>query len=230
MKSLITIAFGAAGLALASCSAPATEDTSTETVVNPGFAPIEGVATADYGLEKSHAFLTFKVGHGGGLSKYRVSFTEFDATLAFDPEDPEAASVSASINPLSVQTNYPGDYKAGHAESPYASWNEDLGRNPQWLNGDAFPTIEFVSTEVTRSSDNAGSVTGDLTFLGQTKPITLDVTYNGVGNAPWFGERDLLGFDASTSLVRSEWGMGAYLPLIGDEVEVTFSGEFLQAE
>lgn len=232
MKSLSIIAMGAAGLALASCGAPATEvpAETTETEIDPGFAPLEGVAAAEYGLEKSHAFLTFKVGHSGGLSSYRVSFTDFDATLDFDPENLEAATLSATVNPLSVETNYPGDYKAGHADSPYETWNEDLGRNPQWLNGDAFPVIEFVSTEIVRNSDDTGTVTGDLSFLGQTKPVTLDVTYNGVGSAPWFGERDLIGFDATTSITRSEWGMGAYLPLIGDEVEIIFSGEFLQAE
>ncbi|MDJ0920419.1 MAG: YceI family protein [Henriciella sp.] len=230
MTSLKSVAIGMAGLALAGCSAPVSDETETTPVAEPEFAPLEGITAADYALEKNHAFLTFKVGHGGGLSQYRVSFTDFDANLSFDPADPEAASLSVSINPLSVETNYPGDYKASHADSPYETWNEDLGRNPQWLNGDEFPAIEFVSTGIERSSDTAGTVTGDLTFLGQTNPVTLDVTYNGVGRAPWFGERDLIGFDASTTITRSEWGMGAYLPMIGDEVEVTFSGEFLQAE
>lgn len=230
MKILTSLTFGAAVLALANCSAPASEETATAPEADAGFAALEDISAAEYNLEKTHAFLTFKVGHSGGLSKYRVSFTDFDANLNFDPADPEASTLSVSVNPLAVETNYPGDYKAGHAESPYESWNEDLGRNPQWLNGDAFPSIEFSSTAITRTGESTGTVAGDLTFLGETKPITLDVSFNGVGNAPWFGERDLLGFDASTSLTRSEWGMGAYLPLIGDEVEISFSGEFLQAE
>ena len=75
-----------------------------------------------------------------------------------------------------------------------------------------------------------GTVTGDLTLLGVTKPVSLDVSYNGVANPPWFGERDVIGFDASTTVQRSEFGMAAYIPNISDAVTVEFSGEFLQDE
>ena len=81
-----------------------------------------------------------------------------------------------------------------------------------------------------RTGDLTGTVTGDLTLLGVTNPVTLDVTYNGVANPPWYGGRDVIGFDASTTLNRSDVGMGAYIPNIGDAVKVDFSGEFLQDE
>lgn len=174
--------------------------------------------------------MTVKVGHSGGISDYRISFTDFDGDLSFDPADPEASSLTFTINPLAVETNYPGDYKAGHAESQWESWNEDVSRDAKWLNADEFPEISFVATEITRTGDLTGTVTGDLTLLGETKPITLDVTYNGVANPPWFGERDVIGFDASTTVNRSEFGMAAYIPNISDAVTVEFSGEFLQDE
>lgn len=232
-----------AGLALVACGGADTSsepDTTTPTVTETTEAGIDtdsdlheklrGVSAGSFSLDKTHAFLTFKVGHSGGLSDYRVNFTDFDAKLTFDPAAPEASELIAKINPASVETNYPGNYKESHADSPYESWNEDLSMNPQWLNAGEFPEITFTTTGQSRTGDLEGRVTGDLSFLGQTKPVTLDVTYNGVANVPWHGEKDLIGFTASTTITRSEWGMGAYLPLIGDQVTVEFSGEFLQDE
>lgn len=232
---------GTSALALGACgggSDPATnEDAPTPpaeaevTSANAELHPLLAeVAAATYSLEKSHAFMTIKVGHSGGISDYRISFTDFDGDLSFDPADPEASSLTFTVNPMAVETNYPGDYKAGHADSQWESWNEDVSRDAKWLNADAFPEIIFVATEIARTGDLTGSVTGDLTLLGVTKPVTLDVTYNGVANPPWFGERDVIGFDASTTVNRSEFGMAAYIPNISDSVTVEFSGEFLQDE
>ncbi|MEM1086907.1 MAG: YceI family protein [Pseudomonadota bacterium] len=241
MKPRILMA-SVAGLALAACGGaetdtdttadtPATETETVATDTDSDLHPkLQGVAAATYSLDKGHAFLTFEVGHAGGISDYRVNFTDFDADLTFDPADPEASTLTATIQAAAVQTNYPGDYKAGHADSPYDSWNEDLAMNPQWLNAGEFPEITFTATGIDRTGDLEGTVTGNLTFLGETKPVTLDVTYKGTANAPWYGERDLIGFNASTTITRSEWGMGAFIPMIGDEVTVEFSGEFIQDE
>ena len=231
-----------AGLAVAACGGadtdtdataetPATEtETATLDSDSDLHPKLQGVAAATYSLDKGHAFLTFEVGHSGGISDYRVNFSDFDADLTFDPAAPEASQLSATIQAATVQTNYPGDYKQGHADSPYESWNEDLAMNPQWLNAGEFPEITFTATGINRTGDLEGTITGDLMFLGETKPVTLDVTYNGTANAPWYGERDLIGFNASTTITRSEWGMGAFVPMIGDEVTVEFSGEFVQDE
>lgn len=224
---------GSAAFALTACGSAAT-DSDIEAETPPAQAEAEmhpllaEVAAAEYSLEKSHAFMTVKVGHNGGITQYRISFTDFDGNLSFDPANPEGSSISFSINPAVVETNYPGDYSAGHPDSQWSSWNEDVSRDAKWLNADAHPEITFVSTGATRTGDLTGTVTGDLTLLGVTKPVSLDVTYNGVANPPWFEGRDVIGFDASTKLNRSEFGMAAYIPNIGDEVTVEFSGEFLQ--
>lgn len=233
LKTLIVSSAGA--IALAACGsasdAPAetsdAETTSAEAELHPMLAD---VATGTYSLEKNHAFMTVKVGHNGGITQYRISFTDFDGTLDFDPADPESSNLSFSINPMSVETNYPGDYKAGHADSAWESWNEDVSRDAKWLNADEFPEITFVTTAIERTGDLEGTVTGDLTLLGVTKPVSLDVSYGGVANPPWFGERDVIGFTAGTTVLRSEFGMGAYIPNISDEVIVEFTGEFLQDE
>lgn len=241
MNYIQTIATAAAaGLVLTACGGaetpsetPAAETTSAETPAEaPAALPekLAGAASGSYSLEKTHAFLTAYVGHAGGLSDYRISLTDFDAKLTFDPADPTASTLNVTINPLGIETNYPGDYKAGHEDSPYESWNEDVAKNPNWLHGDEFPEVTFTATELTTTGDYTGTMTGDLSWRGVTAPVTFDVTYNGTGNAPWFGERDLIGFDASTTITRSTWGSSAYIPNITDEVRIEFSGEFLQDE
>ncbi len=182
---------------------------------------LEGVAADTYQLEKNHAFLTAKVKHMG-LSQYFIDFTDFDATLEFDPEDPTASRLSVTIDPTGLDTQYPDPEKK-------QEWESELANEARWFNSGEYPEITFVSTGAEMTGEFTGKVTGDLTFLGVTKPVTLDVTYHGTANTPWFGDRDLLGFTATTTLTRSAFGMNAMVPNISDEVEVEFSGEFLQA-
>ncbi len=191
---------------------------------------LKDVASATYLLDKNHAFLTFKVTHANGLSNYRMNFSKFDATLEFNAKKPEASTITVSIDPTSVVTNYPGDYKVGHPNSSFETWDEDVIRNERWLNSDKFPKISFVSTSAVHNGNSTGKVTGDLTLIGVTAPVTLDVTFNGATNFQWLGERDVLGFNAVTVFKRSEFGMGAFVPYIGDEVTVEFTGEFVQDE
>lgn len=198
---------------------------------SPAFAEqtLEGVASDSYQLDPAHAFLTWTVTHNG-LSHYTVNFTDFDATLDFDSEEPTSSSIEVTINPLELETNYPADFKAGHPDSEFDSWNEALSKDDRFLNGDEYAPITFVSTSAEKTGEYTGTVTGDLTFLGVTKPVTLDVTYNGVTNLPWYGERDVIGFNASTTIKRSEFGMTSLESIISDEVTIEFSGEFLQDE
>lgn len=183
---------------------------------------LDGVASGLYELEKTHAFLTWTVKHNG-ISGYTVNFTDFDADLVFDAETPANSQLSVSINPTALNTNYPNADKK-------VEWEAELSNDGKFLNAGEFPTIGFVSTGVEQSGDFEGTVTGDLTFLGVTKPVTLNVSYGGVANPPWFGQRDVLGFTASTTITRSEFGMTSLAGVISDEVEINFSGEFLQAE
>lgn len=183
---------------------------------------LEGVASGLYELEKTHAFLTWTVKHNG-ISGYTVNFTDFDADLVFDAETPANSQLSVSINPAALNTNYPDPAKK-------VDWEAELATDARFMNAGEFPTISFASTSVEQSGDFAGTVTGDLTFLGVTKPVTLDVSYGGVANPPWFGQRDVIGFTASTTITRSDFGSTALGGVIADDVVIEFSGEFLQAE
>ena len=183
---------------------------------------LDGVASGLYDLEKSHAFLTWTVRHNG-ISGYTVNFTDFDADLVFDAETPANSQLSVTINPTALNTNYPDPARK-------AEWETEIANDARFLNAGEFPTISFVSTAVEQTGEFEGTVTGDLTFLGVTKPVTLDVSYGGVANPPWFGQRDVIGFTATTTLNRSEFGQNSMPGIVSDEVKIEFSGEFLQAE
>lgn len=183
---------------------------------------LDETAEANYSLDKGHAFLTWTVSHNG-LSGYTVNFTDFDADVDFNPANPVESALSLTINPVALETNYPDADKK-------IEWETELATDDKFLNGDEHPEITFVSTSVEQTGDNTGIVTGDLTFRGVTKSVPVEVTYNGTGNAPWFGERDLIGFDAVTTISRSDFGVTAMVPMISDEVVIEFSGEFLQDE
>ncbi len=244
MTTLTHLSAAAAGLVLiAACGAaeaPAAAERQAEPApASEAAAPIDAageataatlgdVAAGNYSLDRNHAFLGFYVGHSGGISKYRTGFGDFDADLNFDPETPENSTLSVMINAQDLLVHYPGNYKASHADSEFDSWQDDLTNNDRWFNADTYPQITFTSTSVTRTGPNTGEVTGDLTFLGETRPVTLDVTYNGLANAPWAPDQDIIGFTASTTIQRADFGMDALIPWIGADVKVTFSGEFKQ--
>lgn len=181
---------------------------------------LSGADKGTYSLEKNHAFLTWTVKHLG-LSDYTVNFTDFDAKLNFNPDEPTASTISVTINPLAIQTNYPDPEKK-------VEWETKLTEGDNYFNAGEFAEITFVSTSAGTTGEFTGQVVGDLTFLGVTKPVTLDVTYNGVANVPWFGQRDLIGFNASTTIDRTEFGLTANGSSVSQDVVIEFSGEFLQ--
>ncbi|MFZ4122325.1 MAG: YceI family protein [Caulobacterales bacterium] len=226
MKSGLLIAAAALVLA-AGCTptAPPAQDTATEAQVA---APVAITAPAgEYKLDKGHASLLFSVTHMG-LSNYTLRFTDFDATLNFDPANVAASTVSATINPASIESDYVGDYRATHQGSPYRSWDEELQKDEKFLNVAANPTITFQSTGITVTGERTGTMTGNLTFLGQTHPVTLDVTFNGEAQPPWLGGRSAVGFSATGSFDRSQFGMTHLVPNISDAVQLTLEVEFQQ--
>jgi len=227
----------ASALVLAACT-PAAETTVAAEAAAPAAevgapeaAPAAEVAlgqAAVYDIDPAHTSVTWRVNHLG-LSKYTARFKTVNATLNFNPQDLAANSVEVTIDPRSVETDFGGDYKGTHQDSPYASWNDDLGLNPGWFNASAHPIIMFKSTSATQAGPTTGTVTGDLTFLGVTKPVTLDVTYNGMVQMPWTPDQDRIGFSARTTLKRSDFGMNSNLEFIGDDVEIIIETEFLEA-
>ena len=140
-------------------------------------------------------------------------FNRVEATLEYDPEDPAAAKLSALIDITSIDVNNP-------------DFTETL-LGSSWFNAERYPQASFETTSVEVVDGNRASFLGNLTLLGITSPITLDIYFNGGANNMLTG-RYTLGFSASSRFKRSSFGMDQYIPAIGDEVELEVHAEFLR--
>ena len=203
----------------------ATTDTSGDTVTETETVTID-VPAGTYNVDPTHAFLTATVVHMG-LSHYTMNFTDFDASIDFNPDDLGSSQITLDITPV-VDVNYPADYKAGHADSPYESWPEALSQDTRFIGGSEYSEIKFVSTNAEQTGPSTGTVTGDLTFLGETRPVTLDVTYINGKESMWSPGQHIIGFDAKGTILRSDFGQTSLQGMISDEVEIDFSGEFTE--
>lgn len=174
-----------------------------------------------YKLDKTHASIVWKVNHLG-LSDYTARFTKFEADLRLNPTNLESSKIIVNIDPTSIKTDYP--------EPEKKDFDAQLINDAGWFNAAQFPKITFTSTKVEKTGDDTGKVTGDLTFMGVTKPVTLDVKFNAaLGNHP-FANKPAVGFSATGTIKRSDFGMTKYIPQIGDEVKLLIEVEFMYAE
>ncbi len=171
-----------------------------------------------YAIDLSHASIIWKVNHMG-LSNYPARFTKFDGTLKFDAAKPENSMVSVTIDPTSVRTEYPDKDKE--------DFDAKLASDKSVFNSTAFPKITFVSKSVTRTGRTTANILGDLTFLGVTKPLTLQATYNGSMKKNPFTGQAMLGFSATGKLKRSDFGMAKYIPTVGDEITLAIEAELM---
>lgn len=185
-------------------------------------APVAGNFTLDLG----HGRLLFRVSHLG-FSNYTALFTDFDADLVFDPENPESMSVTATVNVASLETHYP---------DPALDFNAVI-TGPDLLDAARFPEMTFRSTQVVLTGTNTADVTGDLTLHGVTRPVTLSVVYNGgYGSHPLDPGGARIGFSATGSLNRSDFGMPYGIPApgstmgVGDRVEILIEAEFINPD
>jgi polyisoprenoid-binding protein YceI len=172
-----------------------------------------------YKMDRAHSSLSWKVNHLG-LSNYTARFTRFDATLEIDPARPQSAKVVVTVDPRSIRTDYP------FTES--SDFDKDLGEGENFFNAKEFTRITFSSTRVERTGKTTARVTGDLTLLGITKPLTISVTLNGAMQHP-MAQAPALGFSGIAKLKRSDFGMTFMLPMVGDEVTLFIEAEFIKS-
>lgn len=221
MRSILPVV---ALLALAACSPQPAEKKAeapaaaapTATAPKP---PKADIPAGDYTLDKHHATLVFRVNHLG-FSHYTAAFADFDAKLHFDQNNAAASTLEATINPKSLTLPAP----------PEGFLTELTG--PQWLNAATYPAITFKSTKVETTGPDTGKITGDLTLHGVTKPVTLDVTYNGGYAGHPMDPHARIGFSAKGTFKRSDFGIAFGVPApgttmgVGDEVQVAIEAEF----
>ena len=197
---------------------PAEESASADFAPKPTEAP-----AGRYTVEKSHASLLFRVDHLG-FSMYTARFKSFDATLDLDPAAPEKASLVASVDAASIETDFP--------YPDMEDFNATLA-GPDWLDAAAHPQMTFRSTAIEMTGPDTARVTGDLSIRGVTRPFTLEARFNGgyKGFAP-YDPNARIGFSARGVLQRSAFGVSYGVPTpqsplgVGDDVEVIIEAEF----
>ncbi len=195
-----------AGLALSLAGAPAAlaQMPAPKVVTDPKSAP-----AGEYKLDPAHASATVKLAHMG-LSHYTMHFTRISGDYSFNPAHPDATKVSIAIDPKSIQTDDP-------------KFNDEIA--DKFLEAGKFPALAFTSTRIVPEGADKGLVEGVLDFHGVKKPVTLHVAYRGFVEMM---KQQRMGFSGEATFKRSEFGAGAYVPVVGDEVTVLIEVEFVK--
>lgn len=186
-------------------------------------APVQpAIPAGHYTLDKSHASLIFRVSHLG-FSNYTARFTRFDAQLEFDPAHLETAKFSGTVDPTSLETDYP--------EPDKLDFNAQL-EGSDWLDAAKHPQITFTSSRIEMTGEKTARIHGELTLHGITKPLVIEATYNGGYAGHPMDPHARIGFSAHTTLNRSDFGISYGIPEpgttmgVGDTVSVALEGEF----
>jgi len=170
-----------------------------------------------YQIDASHSEIQFSARHMM-VSKVRGTFEKWSGTVALNPEHPEQTVVDVTIDAGSINTR--DAQRDGHLKSP------------DFLSVEAFPTLHFKSTRVEVTSRDSAKLYGDLTIRDVTKPVVVDVEYQGSAKSPW--GTTSYGFSGSTKINREDWGLNwnAALEtggwLVGKEISIEIELELVE--
>ncbi|MGU3285121.1 YceI family protein [Methylobacterium mesophilicum] len=168
------------------------------------------IQAGTYAVDPYHTQVGWRVSHMG-LSNFYGGFSDVSGSLILDPKSPANSKLSVKIPVAAVTT-------------PVGKLTDEL-KGDQWLDAGKYPDMTFVSTKIAPEGKDKAKVTGNLTLHGVTKPVTLDVTLVGAGANP-LNKKYTVGFEATGTLKRSEFGVKTYVPLIGDDLHLTIAGAF----
>ena len=171
-------------------------------------------ASEKYVLDSSHSQIVFSYNHLGFSTTYGM-FSGFEGEIMFDAENPAASTVAVSMPVKSMITGW--EARLGHFMSDdfFAATDDEM--------------VTFTSTGIEVTGETTALITGDLTLNGVTKSVVLDAVLNQAGDHP-MAKKPWLGFNATTTLVRSEYNLGKFAPFVGDEVPLVISIEAMKAE
>ncbi|MDW4909950.1 YceI family protein [Streptomyces sp. ADMS] len=184
-----------------------TATSSVATAVSPGLAAVTG----DYTIDASHTTIGFVARHAM-VTNVKGSFQDFVGTLHLDGTDPANSTASLDIKMDSIETGSAD--RDGHLKSA------------DFFRTDEFPAMTFRSTKAESLGGDDYRITGDLEILGTTKPISIDLEFNGAAKDPFGNER--VGFEGKAEILRSEWGLtwNAALEtggvLVSDKIKLNF--------
>lgn len=174
------------------------------------FISLSGAAHAaeTYTLDSNHTNIDWRISHFG-FSNPSGKFTKAEGTLVLDEQNPAKSKVSVTLSPANLVTGI--DKLDEHLKSK------------DFFDVVQFPSAAFESTAVEVTGKDTANVTGNLTVRGVTKPVVLQVHLNKIGNNMM--NKKTAGFSATTHVKRSDFGMVAYLPGLGDDVQITIESE-----
>jgi len=185
-------------------------------LLTPSVEPqITQLEKGQYQLDPEHTTVLFKVQHLG-LSTYVGRFNDMSASLNFEPNKMAQSSLQAKVQTNSVDVNNKS--------------LEDTLRGDSWFHTEQFPEAVLKTLSVTPTDkDNQFQFNAELTLLGVTKPVTLNATFHGGANNMLTGFYTL-GFSATGSIKRSDFGMDQYIPMVGDRVDIEIYAEFQKVD
>lgn len=163
-------------------------------------------------LDDAHTRVGFSVNHLG-FSTTMGHFNDVRGMVNYDIKAPSKANMNFTIVTDSIDTNW--DARDAHL------------KKDEFFNVAKYPTMTFKSTNITFKNPQQATVTGDFTLLGQTKPLTLDVTLNKIANSPMTKE-PVIGFRATGVIDRAAYGMTAFASGITTEVPIQIDGELIE--
>lgn len=163
----------------------------------------------DYKIDPTHTATVFTWNHFG-FSTPSANFSDIQGTISVDNAKPADSSVNVTIPLASLNTNV-------------KALDEHL-KTPDFFDAEKYPNITFKSTKVQALGKNKYKITGNLTVKDVTKPVVLDAILNKQGEHP-MTKAQSIGFNATTSFNRSAFGVGAYVPNVGDKITVNITTE-----
>ena len=179
-----------------------------------GFCVSGAMALASgYEVDPAHSFVQFRIQHLG-FSWLYGRFNGISGEFTYAADNPEASEIAVEIDTASIDTN--------HAERDKHLRGEDF------LEVETYPKASFKSTKFTPNGDGGGTLEGELTLHGVTKPITLEIGKIGEGEDPWGGYR--VGFIGTTNLTRKDFGMEYNLGPAGETMELELGIEGIRKE
>lgn len=175
----------------------------------PAFA-----APVDYVFDASHTQILYSYNHMGFSNTYGM-FGGFEGKISFVAENPAASKVETEFAVSSLATGWPE--------------RDKHFLTADFFNAEANPMAKFVSTSIEVTGENTAKITGDLTLNGVTKPVVLDTVMNQAADHPMM-KKPALGFSATANFLRSDFNLGAFAPVVADEVTIRIEIEALKAE
>jgi polyisoprenoid-binding protein YceI len=179
-------------------------------------AGAKATAAERYDIDASHSGVVFGWNHFG-FSNPTARFDKIQGSVLLDKADLTKSSISVTLPLEGLDTGV-------------EKLDQEL-KGPDFLDAAKYPTITFKSTKVEKNGENGLNITGDLTVHGVTKPVTLDAKVNRIGifEIPGVMKAQAAGFDATTVIKRSDFGVSKYVPYVSDEIPVHITLDAKQA-